>query len=134
MSAIYDFGFSEAATYNDKFSNISANTAIAIFTVIVFGGDRVDATEEISGMGCSPVIQQAMPMRLLKTGDEKCSGDQMALKRCVGRPILCGILPKTTKLFFVVFLISSRQYLKLGHGHSSNPFQFSIHSNYSITY
>jgi hypothetical protein len=71
---MHDFGFWEAATYNGKSSNISAT-----FTVTVFVGARVEATEQSSGMGCYPIIQQAVPMPSLKTGDEKCFGDQMTL-------------------------------------------------------
>jgi hypothetical protein len=67
--------------------------------------------------------------------------DQMALKRCVGRPSKFYVayserpLNPAHKTFFVIFLTPSRQYLKLGHGHFlPNLFQFSIHSNHSVTY
>jgi hypothetical protein len=52
---MHGFGFWESATYNGKSSNISANTATAIFTVIVFVRVRVEATEQTSGVGCYPI-------------------------------------------------------------------------------
>jgi hypothetical protein len=54
---MHDFGFWESAIYNGKSSNISANTAIAIFTVTVFVGAGAEATEQISGAGCYPITQ-----------------------------------------------------------------------------
>lgn len=71
-------------------------------------GVEIEATEQISEMGCYPINQQAAPMRSLKTGDEKCFGDRAALKRCVGRPSKFYVAySKTTnpghKTFFLWF-------------------------------
>jgi hypothetical protein len=50
------FDFWESATYNGKSLDVSANTATTLFTVTVFVGVTVQATEEIREVRCYPVI------------------------------------------------------------------------------